>query len=152
MPDPAVEAAAKAAWAATFPYELDQAEIDLGWKAMPEFIRERWRHRARRILSAAGIGNIVATADALRKRLDALNEAGLDHKLAGVDSRGNVFLACLDGAYAEHIAVIFGNPWDCEVGPPRGYRCDECSGHEPGTVEDLTFPARVIYRPEGDDR
>jgi hypothetical protein len=82
--------------------------------------------------------------DALRNLLDTLNEAGVDPSIAGTDAMGSPFLIVLDGPYGETEAVVMGNPYDSEVGPAHGYRCEECRGHENSSMKDLHFPVHIL--------
>lgn len=86
----------------------------------------------------------VGSDEALRDRLDAMNEQGIDPLVVGVDAAGRSFLVTLQGPYAETEAVLLGIPWDSEVDWSSGRRCDECGCSEAFGLDDLTFPVDVV--------
>jgi hypothetical protein len=87
---------------------------------------------------------VVSDAEMLRGHLDALNDEGRHATTAGVDVNGNAFLIDLAGPYAEKEVVIFGDPWDAEVGYGHGQRCDECCAADLHQMSDLHFPVTVL--------
>lgn len=83
--------------------------------------------------------------DALRDHLDALNDAGWDPTVGGMDSDGESFLASLAGPYAEGTTVLYVDPWDPEVEVKGAELCNECGaqrGHR--SIDDLRYPVAVI--------
>lgn len=87
----------------------------------------------------------ITDAEALRERMDALNDAGEHCEIAGVDANGAPFLAGLSGAYADVAWAQIGNPCDVEVGFD-GETC-ECCGAQRGaqvTIDRLSYPV-VIF-------
>lgn len=89
---------------------------------------------------------VLADAEALREHLDALNDAGTDHRAVGMDSRNEPFLIALGGCYAETEVVLYGNPWDNEVDWGTGPSCVECMAQHPHRIDSLRFPVRILTR------
>lgn len=87
---------------------------------------------------------VIESADELRGQLDALNEAGIDHRLSGIDDNGQPFLAALAGCYADTVDVIFLSPWDGEVSHGNGQRCDDCGAANLHGLEHIAYPATVL--------
>jgi hypothetical protein len=86
----------------------------------------------------------VGSKQSLRATLDAINEAGIDPKVPGIDAEGTPFLAMLSGPYAEHVEVALGSPWDPEVDHRTPVRCVECDTHDLSTMEALNFPVVIL--------
>lgn len=89
----------------------------------------------------------VASSLQLRMYLDAINDNGLNDRLAGVDAFGTPFIAFLEGCDGSGVAgVLVGSPWDGERDYPAGTYCEECSGANPLTLPHLSYPVRVLTR------
>lgn len=86
----------------------------------------------------------VADQDELVQQLNALNDAGIDFRLPGLDAGGQPFLVMLDGPYAESVKVVVGSPWDSEVDWGTGRRCEDCNAANLHEIEHIAFPAVVL--------
>lgn len=86
----------------------------------------------------------VDDPDGLREVLEALNDAGLSHTVSGITVHATPFLACLAGAYAETIEVIFVSPWDSEIDHRTGQLCEECGAANLNTPADLAYPVIIL--------
>ena len=90
---------------------------------------------------------VLANAQTLHDQLDRLNEEGADTQVAGIDRRGQTFLAYLRGPYADTVGVLVNDPWDGEtdvIGCERP--CDECCAMGPVSPDQLQYPVTVLYR------
>ncbi|MBB3040992.1 hypothetical protein [Nocardioides soli] len=92
----------------------------------------------------------IENAEAMRDYLDALNDAGIDCRAVGMDSRGEPFLISLSGCYADSEVVLYGNPWDNEVDWGTGPSCVECMAQRPHGIDSVRFPAFIVQAPTED--
>jgi hypothetical protein len=162
--DEVVELASAASWNCQLPSwwvaDGETAQPIPTWDAIAEEDREPYRVTTRAALEAAvpllapqpvvdraaPATLVLESADALRAHLDGLNESGVDFKTSGMDSRGQSFLAYLDGPYAESLGVLMHNPWDSEIEVPEARMpCDDCGvRHGPLRAEHLAYPVTVL--------
>lgn len=81
----------------------------------------------------------------LRDHLDALNEAGENSEVAGLDATGQPFLVFLTGPYAEGMYFLGWNPWEREFDVDVATRpCDECNAMGPSPTSALHYPLVVL--------
>jgi hypothetical protein len=89
---------------------------------------------------------LIESAEDLRRKLDELNEAGVDHKVAGIDAKGQPFLATLTGVYAEGMIALTYDPRDTDVSGMDGPWCGDCGTAllRPGAPLGLNFPVTAL--------
>lgn len=87
----------------------------------------------------------IPSAEALRDLLDAMNEAGANDRVSGIDALGEPFLAFLAGPYAETAWAYTYNPRDPERAPAPGTAmCPDCGCVDPFKLADLHYPVVVV--------
>lgn len=108
--------------------------------------------------AGAVVGTLTCvTPDDLRAYLNAVNDAGLDYGVAGMDARNMPFIAWLTGPYADSEVVLTIWPWDGEASIRGAEQCDECGASRKDLgLGDLDYPVTVLVRSDmpkaGEDR